>query len=175
MRSQVREALYAWLGDSVDGARVLDLFSGSGSLGLEALSRGASEVVFCERARVCHRVIEANLEALGLEGQAQILSVDLARGLGPLREHGAFELVVMDPPFDVLRRAPGHGQVCVRALLSELALSPTLADGGLVAFEAPARGFRVEPELADWGLSLRQRREYGTTSLWLLERASPGP
>ncbi len=86
------------LGSAVEGARVLDLFAGTGALGLEALSRGAREVVFVERAREPLRVLRANIELLGAEGACRVVRGDamaFVRGL----EAGAFDLALADPPY----------------------------------------------------------------------------
>lgn len=174
MRDQVREALFQQLGDAVQGARVLDVFSGSGSLGLEALSRGASWVCFCEKAAACRKVIARNLSELELTDRARVAAVDLARGLDFLDGEAPCEVVVMDPPFDLLRRPPGPGQVDVRALLAAMARSSSIACGAAIAFETPSRSFRIDGELAAWGLELEHRREYGSTALWLVRKPA-GP
>jgi 16S rRNA (guanine966-N2)-methyltransferase len=86
------------LGGSLDDLRVLDLFSGSGALGLEALSRGASEVVFVEKAPSSLRVLEANIRLLDAGSQSRIVKADaikFVQGLGPL----AFDLALADPPY----------------------------------------------------------------------------
>ena len=86
------------LGEDVDGARVLDLFAGSGALGLEALSRGASSVVFVERSRGALSTLRANVEVLDAKSEVTIVSGDaiaFAEGL----EGGAYDLALADPPY----------------------------------------------------------------------------
>ena len=172
MRNQVREALFQSIAERLPNCVGMDLFAGSGSLGLEAISRGAGTIYFCEKARPCLTALKRNFEDLGVKDRAKLKRVDLARGLDPLYEHGPFDLVLMDPPFDLLRRPPRSGHVDVRKILAELGSSDLLKKTGLIAFEAPARTFRIEPELKDWGLFLDLRREYGSTSLWLLKKES---
>jgi 16S rRNA (guanine966-N2)-methyltransferase len=92
---RVREALFSMLGD-VSGARVLDLYAGSGALGIEALSRGAASAVFVERDARAAAVIERNLSSLGL--QQEVLRQDAVRFLA--RSTGTFDLVFCDPPYD---------------------------------------------------------------------------
>jgi 16S rRNA (guanine966-N2)-methyltransferase len=92
---RVREALFSMLGD-VGGARVLDLYAGSGALGIEALSRGADSAVFVERDAQAVAAIERNLAAVGVE--ANVVRQDVARFLA--RADGAFDLVFCDPPYD---------------------------------------------------------------------------
>jgi 16S rRNA (guanine966-N2)-methyltransferase len=96
---KVREALFSMLGD-VGGARVLDLYAGSGALGIEALSRGAASAVFVERDARAVAAIERNLEPLDVE--ATVARADAVRWLA--RAEGQFELVFCDPPYDVASR-----------------------------------------------------------------------
>ncbi len=96
---RVREALFAALGD-LDGCRVLDLFAGSGSLGAEALSRGASFVVFVERDGRTAKVLRANLDALFSPAQYRVLKLDARTALGVLRDEGVrAHLAFLDPPY----------------------------------------------------------------------------
>jgi 16S rRNA (guanine966-N2)-methyltransferase len=99
---RVREALFSMLGD-VSGARVLDLYAGSGALGIEALSRGAESAVFVERDPRAVAAIERNLESLGLE--QEVVRQDAVRFLG--RTEGMFDLVFCDPPYDSASRLAG--------------------------------------------------------------------
>jgi len=93
---RVRETLFNWLQPRIAGARCLDLFAGSGALGLEALSRGAGEAIFVERDMAAAKGIDANLAMLG--EQAPIMSTDALRYLaGPPRP---FDLVFLDPPYE---------------------------------------------------------------------------
>jgi 16S rRNA (guanine966-N2)-methyltransferase len=99
---RVREALFSMLGD-VSGARVLDLYAGSGALGIEALSRGADSAVFVERDPRAVAAIERNLESLGVE--QEVLREDVVRFLR--RGAGTFDLVFCDPPYDSASRLAG--------------------------------------------------------------------
>jgi 16S rRNA (guanine966-N2)-methyltransferase len=94
---RVRETLFNWLQHSITGSRCLDLFAGSGALGLEALSRGAKEAVFVEQFPAAARVLQEQLVRLGGTGKARILQMGAARFL---RTPGApFDVVFLDPPF----------------------------------------------------------------------------
>jgi 16S rRNA (guanine966-N2)-methyltransferase len=94
---RVRETLFNWLQHSITGSRCLDLFAGSGALGLEALSRGAKEAVFVEQFPAAARVLQEQLVRLGGAGKARILQMGAARFL---RTPGApFDVVFLDPPF----------------------------------------------------------------------------
>lgn len=95
---RIREAWMSALGPRIPGFRVLDLFAGSGALGLEALSRGAREVVFVERARGALRVLRANIDALGAGERCTVVAADAFAWLGGDRP-GAFDVALADPPY----------------------------------------------------------------------------
>jgi 16S rRNA (guanine966-N2)-methyltransferase len=105
---RVREALFSMLGD-VSGARVLDLYAGSGALGIEALSRGAESAVFVERDHAALAALARNLEAVG--AKAEVRRQDVARFLA--RPEGSFDLVFCDPPYD---GAPAVAEALFEAL-----------------------------------------------------------
>lgn len=96
---RVRESWMAALGPDVEGGRILDLFAGSGALGLEALSRGAREVVFVERARGALQALEANVRALEASDRCTIVRGD-AMAFARRLEEGAFDVALADPPYD---------------------------------------------------------------------------
>ncbi len=96
----IKEALFNLLPD-VDGKKFLDLFAGTGSVGLEALSRGATRVVFAEKDPRCMAVIKKNLEHCGGIGQCECLSMSVERALKVLeRRHELFDVIFLDPPYD---------------------------------------------------------------------------
>jgi 16S rRNA (guanine966-N2)-methyltransferase len=148
---RVREALFGLVGP-VDGASVLDLYAGSGALGLEALSRGAARCVFAETDPDACRAIRRNLEQLGLPG-GLVVQRDAAAFLrGEASAGNRHDLVLLDPPYDRWS-----------ALEPELAplLGPVVAPSGLVVVET---GARVEPLLP---LDLVTTRRYGSARLTL--------
>jgi 16S rRNA (guanine966-N2)-methyltransferase len=120
---RVREALFSMLGD-VSGARVLDLYAGSGALGIEALSRGAGSAVFVDRDPRAVAAIERNLESLGLE--QEVLRQDAVRFLA--RAKGTFDLVFCDPPYDSASRLAAPLAQGLPALTSEHARIVTESD-----------------------------------------------
>ena len=132
---RVREALFSMLGD-LSGARVLDLYAGSGALGIEALSRGADSAVFVERDRNAASVIERNLADLGLK--QRVISDDALRFLDRrargAREHsfprgqGVFDVVFCDPPYDSGPRIAGTLAERLPALLADNARIVTESD-----------------------------------------------
>jgi 16S rRNA (guanine966-N2)-methyltransferase len=121
---RVREALFSVLAARVDGARVLDLFAGSGALGIEALSRGAGSAVFVERDAKAVAAIERNLAAVGVE--ETVVRQDVERFLA--RADGAFDLVFCDPPYDSAARLAGPLAEHLPALCAEDARIVTESD-----------------------------------------------
>jgi 16S rRNA (guanine966-N2)-methyltransferase len=96
----VRQALFNSIGESIRGARVLDLFAGAGTIGLEALSRGAERVVFVEREEPCATIVRENLAAMGLAERATVVCADVIRWLDSHRQGvSAFNLITVDPPY----------------------------------------------------------------------------
>jgi len=120
---RVREALFSMIGD-VGGARVLDLYAGSGALGIEALSRGAASAVFVERDPRAAATIAANLRSLGLD--EPVRRQDALRFLA--HAEGAFDLVFCDPPYDSVPRVAGPLAERLPALLAEGARIVTESD-----------------------------------------------
>ncbi|HWM14831.1 MAG TPA: 16S rRNA (guanine(966)-N(2))-methyltransferase RsmD [Gaiellaceae bacterium] len=150
---RVREAVFNLVGP-VDGAEVLDLYAGSGAMGLEALSRGAARVTFVESERAAAETILANLDKLRLEG-AVVLRDDAARKLAADVAGGRrYDLVLVDPPYRMLPR-----------ILPTLAssLPAVVRSDGLVVVES---GAREEPELP---LPKRTSRRYGAARVTLFE------
>ena len=145
--NRIRETLFNWIADEVAGARVLDLFAGTGALGIEALSRGAAHVVFVERADRLAAALRDNLARLGAEN-ARVLRADARQYLS--RHSGPFDIVFLDPPF----RSAIIGAVC-----AQLASEGWLAPGGLVYMEYEARSGRVDLPSA-WSV-VRERQAGG--------------
>jgi 16S rRNA (guanine966-N2)-methyltransferase len=144
---RVREALFSVLGDRVPGARVLDLFAGSGALGIEALSRGAAAVTFVDSAPAAVKAVKANLEALG--ATAEVRRQDARRFLGSASGAGRhYDLVLLDPPYRLASRLGGE--------LSAI-LPSVLAPGAAVIAESDRR----DPLHLD--LPLHDERRYGDT------------
>jgi 16S rRNA (guanine966-N2)-methyltransferase len=148
---RVREALFSMLGE-LDGSVALDLFAGTGALGIEALSRGARRAVFVERDSAAVGALRANLDALGLAAPEAEVRVDDARGaLRDAREAGeTYDLVFVDPPY---RQAPRMG-VELSALLPAL-----LAPGARVVVESDRRA------PAELEMEVVKARRYGNTTI----------
>jgi 16S rRNA (guanine966-N2)-methyltransferase len=150
---RVREAVFNLIGP-VDGADVLDLFAGSGAMGLEALSRGAASAVFVDSDRAAAETILRNLDKLGLEG-ARVYREDAGRRLASDAAAGRrYDLVLVDPPYRMLPK-----------FLPMLAtrLPSVLAPEGLAVVESEAKEDPVLP------LPVRTSRKYGSTRVTLFE------
>lgn len=158
---RVREAVFNILahgieGLDIEGARVLDLFAGTGALGLEALSRGASYVHFVEDSAEARGLIRRNIEALGAIGATRIYRRDATK-LGAIGTLRPFDLVFADPPY-------GKG-------LGEKALASALAGGWLTPHAAAIVEERADKAfIPPSGFSLIDRRVYGDTAIHFLRR-----
>ena len=128
----VKEAMFNILQFDIEGRRVLDLFAGSGQLGIECLSRGAAESVFCDESPRAVKLIRANLERCRLAGR-----VEQTESLGYLGRAGKFDLVFLDPPYDtnLLEKA-----------LEVIQNVDILTDGGIIMCES--RREKLLPELS---------------------------
>ena len=165
---RVREALFSALQarDLIEGARVLDLYAGSGALGLEAASRGAAEVVLVESDRRAAKVIADNIKDLSLPGvRARPTTVATYLGSRPTayathesepRREGTFDLVFIDPPYHL-------AETDLAAVLDTLATDDWLADDALVIVERSTRS--PEPTWPT-GWTAEKVRRYGETALW---------
>ena len=154
---RARETLFNWIGPRIVGARVLDLFAGTGALGLEAASRGASRVVLVERDPVAAKALRDGPLTWPGAGSLELVEADALRWLK--QQHESFELVLVDPPFD--------------STLHETALSGLMQIGDCLA----ARGLvYLETDLdhvpKEWppGLELLRQKRFGQVVLTLLMR-----
>ena len=154
---RVREALFSALGD-VSGARTLDLYAGTGALGIEALSRGAAHATFVESARPALAALRENLSVLDLTRSARVLALPVARAASTLS--GPFDLIFADPPYAALAEVPVALKVLRGALAPEARLIVEHAS------RDPA------PEIA--GLSPRPSRAYGDTTVTIYDCDEPG-
>jgi 16S rRNA (guanine(966)-N(2))-methyltransferase RsmD len=127
---RVRESIFAALG-SLQGARVLDLYAGSGALGIEALSRGAAEAVFVERAGGALESLRGNLARLGLRDRSRVLRSDVRSAVRQLGRRGErYSLILMDPPY-----ASGEAEGAMVAVVE----AGILAAGGTLVLESSRR------------------------------------
>ena len=161
---RLRETLFDVLlhryGDPVPGARVIDLFAGTGALGLEALSRGAAHALFVEEGAEARALIRDNVEALGVAGLCRIFRRDATR-LGEVQA-APFDLAFIDPPY---------GQALGEAALVSLRDGRWLAPDALCVLEEAATAVVAPPE----GFTVVERREAGVSQLLFLRGAEARP
>ena len=156
---RIKETLLNILQPVLPGCSFLDLFSGSGAIGIEALSRGADSVVFVEKNRKACACIRENLSFTKLEGRGRLLPVDVFTALGSMEGSGAFDCIFMDPPY---------GKDLEKAVLEHLKTS-TLADKDtLIVVEA-----ELSPDfsyLGELGFSLVRSKDYKTNKHVFIRR-----
>ncbi|HWV79773.1 MAG TPA: 16S rRNA (guanine(966)-N(2))-methyltransferase RsmD [Isoptericola sp.] len=164
---RVREAIFSRLDhlDVLDGARVLDLYAGSGALGLEAASRGAADVVLVDANRRAADVARRNVAALGLQREVRVVADSAERfaaGAVASSAGSGFDVVFLDPPYDLAEDA-------LATVLAHLAAPGVLAAGAVVVVERSTRS----PEPA-WpaGLEPFARKDYGETAVHYAEPAA---
>ncbi len=146
----VKQAIFNILQFDLEGRKVLDLFAGTGQLGIEALSRGAREAVFTDRSRESVRLVRENLKTCGLS--ARVLESD---ALGFLARGECFDIIFIDPPYDA---------GLYEAVLKQINQVDNLNDGGIIVCEA--RAGTVLPEMQLPYRRLREKR-YGTVEICL--------
>jgi len=153
---RVKEALFSIIQFDLPGMRVLDLFGGTGQLGIEALSRGAKSAVFVDMQDSACKLIRENLQKTKLEGQAQVVRADYMAYLSGCREK--FDIVFLDPPY---------GEIFLENSLKKLSEIDILESGGIIVAERPVE---KELSLALEGFSRSKDYKYGNTLLALYRK-----
>lgn len=153
---RVKEGLFSALQFEIEGRRVLDLFAGTGQLGVECLSRGAAAAVFVEKRRDAAALVRENLELTGLRDRAQVVQGDALEFLARTREK--FDLVLLDPPY-----ASG----LLREALARLTALDLLRPCGIITAEHPADR---PPPLVEEPYALRRTYRYGKIAVTLYRR-----
>lgn len=156
---RLRETLFNILAHRIDAARVLDVFAGTGAIGLEALSRGAVQAVFVERDRRAAALIEANAAHCGVQDRCVIIRQAVEIALDALRRRDPFDVIVFDPPYD---------RADLDAVLSGSAA--LVAPDGIVVLEHAWR--RTPPD--GGGLALTRTVRSGDSALSFYRPAAPG-
>ena len=159
---RLKESLFDFLDVEWEGNRVLDLFAGSGALGIEALSRGAARAVFVEADRRCIQVILRNLDSCGMAGRYRIVRADVLRFLAGRKGQMEFDVILADPPY---------GKGLARACLLAVDRRGWLAASGKMVVEHSRR--EPLPERGG-GLTLEECRSYGESVVSVYERAETG-
>ena len=161
---QVRGAIFSSLAEGIPDARVLDLFAGAGSLGIEALSRGARSATFVERDRRTADCIRANLEKTRLADAAEVVCLDVFTALARTLSARRYDFIFADPPYT----AAGQPVDFAGKLIASEHLPAILVSGGIVVLEKSPR-HPLPTEMHGWE-TVRQKR-YGTTEVLFLQRA----
>ncbi len=160
--AKVREAIFNILGPRVQESRFLDLFAGSGAIGIEAYSRGAKEVVFVEKNPAVSRLLKENLAFLSPES-SELKSFDSVKAIAKLGEEGkSFDIIFIDPPY-----GQGWIETCCRAIAKAGILQP----GGLILAEESSR-VQFQENLESF--SLIKKYLYGDTCIYLFGWAEKG-
>ncbi len=163
----IREALFNILGARVEGAHVLDLFAGTGAMGIEALSRGAEHCVFVESSPAALKLITSNLKDLDLADRATISSGDVFRQATRLRRRGEiFDIAIAAPPYRLI--ATDAGEARLLRFMGDLSDSGVLSPEACAVIEQAAAPNWSGAIAAPW--TLLDRRRYGGTALTLLVR-----
>ena len=157
---RVKESIFNSLGSEVEGKTVLDLFAGTGNLGIEALSRGAKKALFVEKGRQALRLIQINLAQVGMEDRSEILPKDVSRAIGTLNQRGeSFDLILMDPPYE---------KGLIQRTLLKLHSHRIYHEDSILIVEHNRRE-PIPENLEDWTLA-RQRRIGDTLISFLIPR-----
>lgn len=153
MGERIRNALFNSLGDTVQGARVLDIFAGTGAVGIEALSRGAASVVFVERDKIAQKCIQNNIDSLHIDN-AELIKTSVNNWLQTYGG-GAFDIIFADPPYYDTQQATIQKAVNL------------LADGGVFVVSWPEK--QPAPQLA--GLTIAFERVYAGARIIMYAKA----
>jgi 16S rRNA (guanine966-N2)-methyltransferase len=157
--SRVKESLFNISQPYLEGANFLDLFSGSGSIGIEAISRGACFVTFIENDLQAHRCLKTNLEKFNLQDQSILIKQDVLNSLSSLEVKTPYDLVFMDPPYGL---SNGH-HFYFEVILKTLVFREMLSEKVRVFVEESCKNLPKEENIL--GLSLVKIRKYGSTHL----------
>ncbi len=159
---RVKAAIFSSLGDAIVGARVLDLFAGTGALGIEALSRGASSAVFVEESRQSVEVLEKNLTKTKLKGR--IRNQDVFDFLRKASNSESYQIIFADPPYGKIK----HGERYTETLLNNEALPRLLEPSG--SFVLEKRPDETVAEMKLWRVVTK--RTYGATEVLFLSQSA---
>lgn len=155
--NRVRESIFSVIGEEIEGSSVLDLFAGTGVLGLEALSRGAANVVFVERNAVICTLLQQNITKCGVREFAEVLPTDWAYSLKLfVKKESRFDIAFADPPY----KFSLGGEILSR-------LHCVMASGGLVVIEQPSREY-IEFDNIKW--NLMRVKVFGDTTVHFFRR-----
>lgn len=155
-QGMLREAVFNICQNEVENTRFLDLFAGSGAMGLEAISRGASHATFVEQNRLAASCIKSNIDALQVENQTTLLNIDVTRAITTLaKQSRQFDLIYIDPPYDLSFNMDS--------------LTPLLAPCAMVLVEERYDPKKVHHPLVSTHLHIRETRRFGIALLSIFD------
>ncbi len=155
---RVKEAVFSMIQFEIDGKRVLDLFAGSGQMGLEALSRGALKATFVDAGREAADIVKSNAKRTGLFERSVVLNTDYKSFIRGNAGRGRFDIIFLDPPYD---------SDFIEDAIARLQRADMLEEGCVIICESD----RKEPFLAE-GLTLRRHARYGKVFVTVLEKSN---
>ncbi len=159
-QDRIKETLFNMIAFDVPDAYFLDLFAGSGQMGIEALSRGAMEAVFVEKDKNAINCIEKNIAKARLEDSSKVLKMEVSAALNSLNSHGPFDIVFMDPPYN---------KEIEKAVLNQLKDKSFITKDTLIIVEASLEtGFDY---VADFGFEITKEKLYKTNKHIFLKKA----
>jgi len=168
---RVKESVFNILRGHLPDARVLDLFAGVGTMGLEAISRGAAEVLMVEQDRRIFGLLEQNIEALACGDRAEALRGDALGSVSLLRAPRPLDIAFVDPPFAMMREASSRARV-----LQHIGrLAEYMAESGLIVLRTPLDARRVPHEIEGLeGPEIRDQGRHNQVLLYAAERSASG-
>lgn len=160
-QDRIKETLFNMIQNEVIGCRFLDLFSGSGGIGIEALSRGAKEAVFVESVKKAVAIISENVEYTGFTNQAKIMSMDAVSSVRMLAKKGVFHIIYMDPPYNKSMEMD---------VLQALSNSDIIDEETLIIIEADLK--TTLPNLKELGFTIVRNKTYKTNQHFFVKKES---
>ena len=158
---RVKESLFNIIQNKIESSTVLDLFAGSGAIGIECISRGANKAYFCEKSNMASKMIYKNLTKTKLEDKAEVIQKDYKKCLQMLKEKNiSFDIIYIDPPY--------RADIAVDAVQRILSLD-LLNEEGIIIIETDDEK-REESKLQEIKLNMYDLRKYGRVSLIFLNR-----
>ncbi|MBQ7677436.1 MAG: 16S rRNA (guanine(966)-N(2))-methyltransferase RsmD [Lachnospiraceae bacterium] len=160
---RIKETLFNMLGTDVVGVDFLDLYAGSGQIGIEALSRGANSAVFCDNDHQAVSIIGKNLAKTGLNSRSSVMAFDVSTAIRKLGSQGhSFDIVFMDPPYALMQE---------KKVLQSLLAEGVLKEGALIVIEASIeRDFKFAEDL---GYEIVRVKQYKSNQHVFLKRTDP--
>jgi 16S rRNA (guanine(966)-N(2))-methyltransferase RsmD len=152
--SRVKEALFSIIGDMIDGATFVDIFCGTGNIGIEAISRGAGRSIFIERNPKVAEILRRNIKTLGLMDRSQIVTLDALKAIKVLaKQEQVADIVFLDPPYAYNR---------VSEIIFAVSANDLVGTGGMLIWQ---HSTKTNPEAAYGGLRRDTTRVYGDTAI----------